>query len=199
MRRVLLWMGVGIAAGLLLAAAVWYSRPYTLHGSVIQQAYAAPDFSAVNGQGGDFQLSAQKGKVTLLFFGYTYCPDVCPSTLTDFKQVRKNLGSDASRVNFVFITVDPDRDTPERMAQYVSGFDPAFIGLSGSEVQLTPVWKAYGVYRKLDKASPTDAHYPVEHSTQTYVIDKAGMMRETYAYGTPVEDILQDVRYLLRQ
>lgn len=198
MRRILLWLGIGIAAGLLLAGAVWYNRPYTLHGSVIQQSFTAPDFSIKTAQGNEFQLSAQKGKVTLMFFGYTYCPDVCPATLSEFKQVRKNLGSDADKVNFVFITVDPDRDTPQRMAQYVAGFDPAFTGLSGSEAQLAPVWKAYGVYRQLDKASPTDTNYPVEHSTQTYLIDKTGQMRLTYPYGTPVEDMLQDVRYLLR-
>ena len=78
-----------------------------------------------------FHLAGQRGRVVLLFFGFTSCPDVCPTTLSDFKQVRQRLGKDADRVSFVFITVDPDRDTPERMAKYASGFDPSFIGLSG--------------------------------------------------------------------
>ena len=137
--------------------------------------------------------------MVLLFFGFTSCPDVCPTTLSDFKQVRQRLGKDADRVSFVFITVDPDRDTPERMAKYASGFDPSFIGLSGDEAQLGPVWKAYGVYRQLKKASADDTAYEVEHSTQLYLVDASGNLRLTYSYGTPVDDLLQDIRFLLKK
>ncbi len=89
------------------------------------------------------------------------------------------------------------RDTQQVSAQYAARFDPAFYGLSGTEQQLDPVWKAYGVYRKLDKKSPTDTSYEVEHSTQVYAVDPKGNLRLTFAYGTPVDDILQDVRHLI--
>ncbi len=175
MRRFVLWTGVGILAGLLLAAAVILNQPYQLRGSAIQSPYSAPDFTLPDGRGQEFHLAGQRGRVVLLFFGFTSCPDVCPTTLSEFKQVRQRLGKDADRVSFVFITVDPDRDTPERMAKYASGFDPSFIGLSGDEAQLGPVWKAYGVYRQLNKASADDTAYEVEHSTQTV---PGGCLRE---------------------
>src|SRR5512133_2586296 len=198
MRRFILWAGLGLLAGLLVAAAVTVSRPYTFHGSVIQQAYRAPDFSLAEGEGSSFHLADQRGKVVLVFFGFTNCPDVCPTTLADFKQIHQRLGKQGDRTEFVFITVDPDRDTPQIASRYAENFDPAFVGLSGTEQQLEPVWKAYGVYRKLDKTSSTDTTYEVEHSTQIYLIDPDGNLRITYSYGTPVDDILQDVRYLLK-
>ncbi len=198
MRRYILWAGLGLLAGLLVVAAVSVSRPYTFHGSVIQQKFQAPDFSLPDGKGGQFRLADQRGKVVLIFFGFTHCPDICPTTMADFKQINQRLGKQGERVKFVFISVDPDRDTPQITSQYAANFDPSFVGLSGTEQQLDPVWKAYGVYRKLDKASPADTNYEVEHSTQIYLIDPSGNLRITYSYGTPVDDILQDTRYLLR-
>jgi protein SCO1/2 len=197
MRRYAIWIGLGLLAGLLLVAAVTFTRPYTFRGSAIQQPYQAPDFTLSDGEGVPFQLSAQRGHLVLIFFGYTSCPDVCPTTMDDFKQIRQRLGQDASRVEFVFITVDPTRDTPQVASQYAARFDPTFVGLSGTEQQLDPVWKAYGVYRKLDKANPNDTSYAVEHSTQVYLVDGSGNLRLTYSYGTPTDDILQDIRHLL--
>ena len=198
MRKYAIWIGLGILAGLLLVAAVVIQRPYTMHGSVVQPPYPAPDFSLPQAQGNRFQLSSQRGRLVMLFFGFTNCKDVCPITLAQMKQVRARLGKDASRVQVVFITVDPDRDTPQKTAAYAAGFDPSFIGLSGNEQQLDPVWQSYGVYHKLDKTSPTDMNYEVEHSSQMYLIDGKGDLRVTYTYGTPADDILQDIRYLLR-
>lgn len=199
MRRYMLWIAIGLVIGLAAAVGAGMAlRPYQMHGSVIQPLAPAADFSLPAAQGAPFSLSAQRGKVVVLFFGYIHCTDVCPATLSQFKQIHQRLGADASRVRFVFVTVDPARDTPQTTAQYVAGFDPSLIGLSGSEAQLTPVWQGYGVYRKLDQTSPTDVSYAVEHSTQVYLIDRQGNLRATYPSGTPTDDMLQDVRYLLR-
>jgi protein SCO1/2 len=199
MRRYGLWIGLGFLLGLLLVAGVYYVRPYTFHGSVIQEVYAAPDFRLPDGSGGEFQLSEQQGDLVLVFFGYTYCPDVCPATLSELKQVRRALGKDAERVRVVFITVDPERDTPERTALYARGFDPGFHGLSGSVEQLQPVWKDYGVFFQLNKDDPQDTTYTVDHSSHVYLVDADGNLRLTYSFGTPVQQIYEDVRYLLRR
>lgn len=198
MRRLILWLGLGVFVGLLAIGAAAYFRPYTIRGSAIQKPTQAPDFVLSEGNQA-FQLSDNKGKVVLLFFGYTSCPDICPTTLSELKQVHQRLGADAENLSVVFITVDPDRDTPDRTAKYARTFDESFHGLSGTQEQLGPVLKAYGVYAKLNKVNPTDTIYEVEHSTQLYLIDPAGNLSVTYAYGTPVDDILQDVRHMLKK
>jgi protein SCO1/2 len=204
MSRYILWTVAGIGLGLLLIAALALSRPYTFRGSVIEPAFPAEDFTLSDAQGRPFRLSDQRGSLVLLFFGYTTCPDICPATLGEMKEVRERLLKDsrlaekAETVRFVFITVDPQRDTPERVGQYVSTFDPTFIGLTGSEAELEPVWKSYGVYRALSETESA-AGYLVDHTTRVYLIDAEGNLRLTYTFGTPVDDILQDVRHLLKQ
>ncbi len=199
MQRTVLWLGLGLLLGFIVALGVTMSRPYTLRGSEIQQAYTAPDFNLTDGNGDSFRLSDQQGRLVLIFFGYTSCPDVCPTTLSEMKQIKARLGNDADKVEVVFITVDPERDLPEKVGQYVSAFDPSFVGLSGTEQQLDPVWQAYGVYHQANKKSPEDTQYAVEHSSRLYLVDTAGNLRLTYSFGTAVDDILQDVRYLLKQ
>jgi protein SCO1/2 len=201
MKRYLPWIGIGVLAVLLLTAAVIFTRPYAYHGSVIQQPYPAPDFTLPHGQDGQFSLSGQRGRVVLIFFGYTHCPDVCPTTLATYKQIHDRLGKDAERVAFVFITVDPARDTPEVVARYAAAFNPAFTGLSGDEQQLASVWKDYGVYHKIvtpSNGSSDRGVYTVEHSSQTYLVAPDGSLFLTYSYGAPVDDILQDLRQLLK-
>lgn len=182
-----------------MAAGLLFARPYSLRGSQIDAPGPAPEIELNDANGNLFRLSEQKGKLALIFFGYTSCPDVCPVTLAEMKQVRASLGNKAGQVQFVFITVDPERDTPERQRKYLALFDPAFIGLTGSVAEMEPVWAAYGVYRAVDKNDETAAGYLVEHSARTYLIDRQGRLRLTYAYGTAREDIVQDIRYLLRK
>src|SRR5512141_2535999 len=102
-RRLLAWIGLGVLIVLLATAAVTLTRPYVYHGSLIQDTYPAPEFSLPDGKSGRFNLAQQRGKVVLIFFGFTNCPDVCPTTMADFKQVRQRLGKDADKVEFVFI------------------------------------------------------------------------------------------------
>lgn len=193
-----IWMGViMVLAGILLVWGVAFARPYQLNGSELENV-PAPAIVLERDNGTTYQLTDSLGRITLLFFGYTYCPDVCPATLADMKRVKAEIGQAADQVDFVFITVDPQRDTPQRAQSYVNGFDSAFIGLSGSEEDLEPVWAGYWIYRMIQEGQ-TAAGYLVDHSARVYLVDKSGNLRVTYAFGTPAEEIAADVRYLLRE
>ena len=198
MQRKVIFGVVGILAVVLLIWATAFARPYTLHGSEITNQVTAPPVNLKRGDGSVFQMEQQKGNIVLLFFGFTSCPDVCPTTLVDMKRVKAELGERAAQVEFVFITVDPQRDSPELVQAYASGFDSEFIGLSGSESDLAPVWQGYGVYRNVSD-STSNASYEVEHSTRVYLIDTANNLRVTYPFGTQVEDLAADIRFLLKE
>ena len=148
-------------------------------------------------QGNPFRLSEQRGKVVLLFFGYTNCLDVCPTTLAQFKQIKDRLGDQAEQTRFVFITVDPERDTQERVRLYLENFDPSFVGLSGDRSDLEKIWQDYFVYQaKQDTGSA--AGYEVDHTSRVYAIDKDGNLRMTYPVDIEQEAILDDVRHLIQ-
>jgi len=197
MRRYGLWAAVGGLLGFVLIAVVVLTRPHSFRGSVIAPPVPAADFTLQYGSS-SFRLSDNRGKLVVIFFGYTSCPDVCPTTLSEMNLVRKRLGSLAEDVRFVFITVDPERDTPERTAQYASSFYEGFIGLSGSEASLQQVWQDYGVYHE-KRSTGSSAGYLVDHSAFLYVIDRGGNLRETFSFGTPVDDVVEDVRYLVKE
>jgi protein SCO1/2 len=188
----LLSFGVTLGLALVVAGAIWLFRPYTFHGSYIKEAFPASDFSLIDQHGQPFQLSKQRGHVLLLFFGYTLCPDVCPLTVAHFKQIRGNLGQDAEQVKFLFITTDPEVDTPEILDLFLNKFDSTFIGLTGSRAELEPIWKNYGVYEEKESTGSVD------HSAYIYVIDAQGNLRLTSTADSPAEDILSDVQQLIR-
>lgn len=173
-------------------------QSYTFKGSLIEPPLPAEDFTLYDQHNQPFRLSDQRGEVILIFFGYTHCPDVCPVTLADFKQLRAGLAADASRVNFVFITVDPERDTPERLAGYLANFDPAIIGLTGDREALEAVWKTFGVYAAKAETGSAPG-YLVDHTARIYAIDANGDLRLTYAFGTESEAVAQDVALLLEE
>ena len=199
MRRYLVYIILGIALGLAIIAAIVFARPYTLRGSVLMPPVPAPEISLTAGDGSPWRLSDHKGQVVMIFFGYTTCPDVCPATLGEMQALREQLGEKLARdVQVVFITVDPQRDTPERLAKYVTAFDPTFTGLSGTEEALQPIWSAYGVYREI-RPNASGATYLVDHTARTYVIDRAGNLRLSYSFGTPLDDLLQDTKFLLKE
>lgn len=157
----------------------------------------APDFTLEDQNGRPFKLSEQRNNVVLLFFGYTYCPDVCPTTLTDFREVHRLLGSDAGKVRFVYVTVDPERDTPERLKQYVNIFNPSFYGLSGKPEVLEPVYQAYQIVHEKVTPEGTVAEYFINHTASVAVIDRDGKWRLNEPYGTNPDDIVHDIRLLL--
>jgi len=183
---------VGLIALLLTAC-----QSYQFKGTQYPDSQLAPDFELAATNGERFQLSHQQGQVVLMFFGYTSCPDVCPTTLAEARRVLEGLGEDADRVKFVFITVDPERDTPETLGAYVTAFHPAILGLTGAPYELAAVRQAYGIFAEKEVLEGSATGYIVNHTARTFLVDPQGHLRLSYAYGTPPEDILEDIRHLL--
>lgn len=171
---------------------------YQFRGTLIEPALPAADFSLPDTSGQLWQLSRQQGKVVLLFFGFANCPDVCPTTLSDLAAVRKKLGSDADKVQVVLITVDPERDTSDRLARYVAQFDAGATALRGEQSQLEPIYQAYGVFAAKRELPNSALRYTMDHTAAIYVIDPQGRWRALLPYGTPVDDIVSDLRFLLQ-
>jgi protein SCO1/2 len=186
----------GLVVAAILVAVLLKREPF--HGSVIDPPVAAQDFTLANYDGQPFRLGGQHGKVVLMFFGYTSCADVCPTTLAEFRQLRERLGDRANEVAFVFVTVDPERDTPGKIRAYLTLFAPDFYGLSGTPAELEVVYQAYGVYAEKQE-SDSAGGYEVAHTSSVYVIDRAGNLRLTFPYGTSPEDMLADMRKLLSE
>jgi protein SCO1/2 len=199
MRRNLVLAAIGILLGLVVVVAYVLTRPYTLRGSVIEPPQPAPDIALTGSDGKQFSLAEQHGKLIVLFFGYTSCPDVCPATLSQMRQVMTGLGNQADAVRMVFVTVDPKRDTLEVLQRYMSVFGTNFTGLTGSQDQLEVIWSSYGVYRAIRPISGSPDAYTVDHTARLYVIDKRGRLRLTYPYGSLSDDILQDLKFLLKE
>jgi protein SCO1/2 len=194
-------LSVGLAAFLIIALVAagvfFFSKPASFRGTSYTEPYPpAPEFSLARADGSTFQLSQARGKVVMLFFGYTSCPDVCPTTLAEFKQALEQLGDKADQVEVVFVTVDPGRDTPQRVQEYVDHFNPKFIGLSGSETDLAKVWNDYGVYREVVKGTSA-AGYLVDHTARVTLIDQQGNLRVSFGFDTPVKDMVHDLKLLL--
>lgn len=137
-----------------------------------------------------------KGKVVVMFFGYTHCPDVCPTTMSDLKQTMKLLGDKADEVQVLFITVDPERDTQEVLAQFVPSFDARFIGLRGSVAEVAANMAEYKVYAA-KVSEPGKSGYTMDHSAGLYVFDKQGAARIYLGYGQKPADIAHDLQQLL--
>jgi protein SCO1/2 len=195
------WSVAGLViVGLLTLLGLRYlgTFDYTFQGSLIEPPMSAYDFELPHGDADTFRLSDHRGQVVLIFFGYSNCPDFCPTTLADFNRIATELGDQAKDVTFVFVTVDPDRDTPEKVAAYASGFNPNFYGLSGTQTELEPILDAYFVYASISNVETADG-YLVDHSTRTIVIDKAGEFRATFPYGLGVDAITRDIQFLLNE
>lgn len=184
--------------GLTMLVEFVFRKPYSFHGTVINPPLPVTDFSLQTANEEVFRLSEQKGKVVLLFFGYTSCPDVCPVTLATFKQVNDNLGEDAQKVRFVMITADPDRDTPDKVAEYAARFNPEFIGLSGDMTALASIWKELGVFVEKQE-SGSAAGYLVSHTASVYVLNQSGSLFMTFPYGTTATEIADDIRQILKE
>jgi protein SCO1/2 len=137
-----------------------------------------------------------RGKAVVVFFGFTHCPDVCPTTLADLARVMQDLGPDADRVQVLFITVDPERDTAADLDKYVHAFDPRFIALRGEPQQTARVAKEFKIYYEKRKQGST---YTVDHSAQSYVIDPQGRLRLLVRHDRLAQDLPDDLRVILKQ
>lgn len=192
---------VALLVGIAGIYAAWqrFGAAHTFQGSVIEPALVAQDFALTGSDGTVFRLSEQRGRVVVIFFGYTNCPDFCPTTMAELRMLRDSLGPEFDQVSVVFITTDPQRDTPEVAAGFAAAFSPEFIGLSGSEEELLPVWQSFYVARSIVNVGEGDEGYLVEHSTRVIVVDKDGNFRMTFPYGLGVAAMENDIRYLIRE
>lgn len=198
-RKILL---VGLMSFLLIGAVgagvFLLSKPASFRGTTYAEPYpVASEFELSRANGNAFRLSETRGKIVVLFFGYTTCPDVCPITLGELNQALEKLGDQADQVQVLFVTVDPQRDTPERMQEYVDHFNADFIGLSGPETELSKVWADYGVFREVVEGTSA-AGYLVNHTARVTLIDQQGNLRVSFPFDTPVDDIVHDLKLLLK-
>ena len=161
-----------------------------LRGGLISPPWAAADISMLDHNGNMFQLNSMRGKVVLVFFGFTNCVAECPLTMAHLKLAVEALGANAKEVQVVMVSTDPVRDTPQAMKEFIEKFNPAFIGIPGSTADLQKIWSAYGVL--VEDGGET-------HSSFTYVIDKTGNIRETFSPDTTPEDITADLKVLLAE
>jgi len=191
-------------AGLSVASAAWVglaacSDPKPSFNAVdMTGADYAKNFALKDADGKERTLADFKGKVVVLFFGYAQCPDVCPTTMTEMAQVKQQLGKDGDKLQVLFVTVDPERDTPEVMKAYMGAFDPAFVALIPTQDQLAAMAKDYkAYYKKVDGKTPTS--YSMDHSAASYIYDTQGRLRLYARYGAGVAPMVADVQALIKQ
>ena len=139
-----------------------------------------------------------RGRFQLIAFGYTYCPDFCPTTLAKLRQIRSELGDDAGRMQVIMISVDPERDTPDLLARYTAAFDASFVGLTGAPDEIDAVGDTYGLFYQKHEGSAATG-YLVDHSTRTYLIGPDGRALVAYPHDATADAILADLRWLLDQ
>lgn len=154
------------------------------------------DFALTDHNGQRRTLADFKGKVVTLFFGFTHCPDVCPTTLGEMAVVMKELGADASRLQVLFVTVDPERDTAEVLKRYVPAFHPSFLGLTGSTEDVARTAKEFKIF--FQKQKLPNGGYTMDHSAGTYILDGEGRLRLFAQYGIGAPALLHDIRLLLK-
>lgn len=152
-------------------------------------------FRLTDHNGRERTLADFRGKVVLVFFGFTHCPDVCPTTLAEMAQVMRELGPDAEKVQVLFITVDPERDTPEVLRQYVPAFYPSFLGLYGDADAIARTARGFKIFYQ--KQALPDGGYSVDHSAGTYIYDRKGELRFFAQYGRGAAALLHNIRILL--
>ncbi len=191
-----------IAAVVLLVglAAIGYqqiiARPL-FKGATVDPVEPAPPFT-LRSADGKVSLKDFHGKVVLLYFGYTYCPDVCPITLSAIKRALSEMGEQAEQVQLVFITVDPQRDSPKRMNEYVHFFNPSFVGLSGTLDEISQVAEAYDIHFHYNDAE-SKTTYSVDHTASVIVLDKEGNKRIIWPHDFEVKDMISDLNRLVKQ
>jgi protein SCO1/2 len=188
--KVLWFIGVVIAAVAAVAGFLYFTNKPTLHGAVIDPPMAAAEIHLQDFNGQPFTLSSLRGKVVILYFGYTNCTTECPLTMAHLKLALQGMGTKAADARVVMISTDPARDTPAAMKTFLGAFDPGFVGLVGTPEQLGQVWKDYGV--SVEDGGET-------HSFFTYVIDPAGNFRETLLPDSSPADVSSDVLLLLKE
>lgn len=187
-----------LLATLVLCAMLLFKLYERYAGEETGSAEIGGPFALVNQDGKPVTDADFKGKLLLVYFGYTFCPDACPTTMAELKKVPPALGRSADDVQVVMISVDPQRDTPEVLREYLAHFDPSFLGLTGTEEEILAAATPLGIYYYAHEGSAASG-YLVDHTTSVLAIDREGYLRVIYSFETPGEDIAADMRWLVRQ
>jgi protein SCO1/2 len=165
---------------------------------VIQSPQRATDFTLNASTGERISLSDLRGQTVLLFFGYTFCPDVCPTSIADLTQAMQILGpKKADKVQVVFVSVDPERDTPDRLREYLSYFNPDFLGMTGTADELIAASTPFGIFYEKHDGTPATG-YLVDHTATITLIDKDGYVRLVFPYGLGADKMAEDLDHLVR-
>ncbi len=171
------------------------SKP-SFHGVDITGADYGRKLELTDAEGKPRSLADFKGKVSVVFFGYTQCPDVCPTTMAELAAIKRAMGKDGDRVQGIFVTVDPERDTPEVLKAYLAAFDPSFVALRGTPEQTADAAREFKVFfAKVPGKTPES--YTVDHTAGSYVIDAQGQLRLFERYGAPAQELQADLQKLL--
>lgn len=185
-----------VSAGLVVNLTGCFEKKPTFRGVDVSQMDYARELPLTDHNGQARRLQDFRGKVVVVFFGYTQCPDVCPTSLQELAQVKQALGAQGQHLQGIFVTVDPERDTPELLKAYMENFDASFLALRGTPEQLTAVAKDFKIYyKKAEGSTPTS--YTMDHSAGSYVYDTQGKLRVYHRYGSGVQALTEDVRALL--
>jgi protein SCO1/2 len=193
-RNIFLLLAILISTALVIYE---YGIPPRIYGARITPPKPMPDF-ILQSAGGPVRLSSFRGKLVVLYFGYTSCPDICPLTLANLRQAMDKLGDKAKEVQVVFISVDWKRDTPQRLASYAAAFRPDFIGVTGSQGQIDAVTKDFGIYYLLNLPD-SQGFYSVDHTATVLVLDRKGALTLTWPNGTAPDEMSSDLVEFLKQ
>jgi protein SCO1/2 len=185
-----------LASLLLLSPAPYAAADGKLVAGVFDPPRVAPELNLQGSHGKELDLADYRGKIVILGFGFTSCPDICPTTLAVLAQARKKLGERADQLQIVYVTVDPQTDTAERMRKYLATFDPTFVGGTGSDAARAAARKQDGI---IANKKTYGSNYTFAHSSYTYLIDRSGKLRALMPYGHTAEDYAHDVRVLLAE
>lgn len=192
----------GLLSGLLLLALTGCGVPGlgedepSYNGSYLDGEQPQEEFTLVGADGQEVAISDYRGQLVVMYFGYTFCPDVCPLTMAKLAEAREQLGEDAEQVQVVMITVDPERDTPQTVHDYVQRIDPSFVGLGGTPEQLAQVATKLGIFVQQQPGSEA-AGYLVDHTSSVLVLDQEGALRLVLPFDMTVEQVLEDLSNLL--
>lgn len=189
---------VGLLIGLGAMLAFGVIGPREFHGMVIQSPHPVDNFTLTTANNDDVTLRDFRGKVVMLYFGYTYCPDVCPATSSELKQAMAELGDRAKDVQVIMVSVDPERDTPDDIDEYAKYFNPTFIGVTGTEAEILAATTPLGIYYQAHEGSAATG-YLVDHTATVTLIDKEGYIRVVYPFGTTGSQFAEDLRYFVRK
>ena len=170
------------------------SSDLKFNGSDITQARLNPSFELTSHLGKSTNIDDFSGKVVAVFFGFTHCPDVCPTTMYELKAIKDSLGSDGDMLQVIFVSLDPERDSIEVLEKFIPSFDPSFIGLTGTAAEIKKIAGQYKIYYQ---KVGDDESYTIDHSSAIYLIDKKGDIRIRHPYGSSQKMIVNDVRALL--